>query len=106
MNTLNKNLTFTTKQEYLAYRAKWKSDYEELSQKIRDYKFYVWNRSLKLPTRITDANNKRASEIFSKYGSRCYYILPLKQQATNMLEERKASKILAGEQYRASKLNN
>ena len=106
MNTLNKNLTFQTKQEYLAYRAKWKSDYEELSQKIKDYKFYVWNTSLKLPTRITEENNNRAKEIFSKYGSRCYYILPLKKQATAMLEERKASKILAGEQYQSAKLNN
>ena len=38
MNTLNKNLTFTPKQEYLAYRAKWKSDYKDLSNQIRELK--------------------------------------------------------------------
>lgn len=32
-------ITFTNKQEYLAYRSEWKARYKEVSQSIRDMKF-------------------------------------------------------------------
>lgn len=97
------NTQFTNKDEYLTYRANWRIQYKQLIQQIRDYKFCRWFVSLKNPDRITPALTERFEKLKAKYGSRFYYIEPLKAQATAMLEERKASKIEAQRQYLAAK---
>jgi len=94
--------TFTNKETYLAYRSNWKAEYKQLSQQIRDYKFMNWFMSLRLPERITPQNQARFDKLKAQYGSRFYYIEPLKAKARQMLEERKASKVEAQRQYLAA----
>jgi hypothetical protein len=98
-------LTFTNKQEYLAYRSNWKAQYKELSQQIRDYKFCRWFVSLKNPARITPELEEQFKKIVAKHGNRAYYVYPLKRKATSMLQELKESKIEAQRQYLATKVS-
>ena len=87
MNTINKNLTFTTKPEYLTYRSKWKIEYYNLSCDIKNLK-----------------KETRASYHHITY-TEYIKLYKLKEKATNMLLELKEAKILVQEQYQASKLN-
>lgn len=78
-------MKFTNKETYLAYRSNWKSEYNELSKQIR---------VLKAETRES-GHQITCSEFYELY--------KLKQKATAMLEERKASKVEAQRQYLAAK---
>lgn len=100
---MNTKFTFTNKDEYLAYRHNWKVQYNQLSQQIRDYKFCNWFMSLRNPDRITPELQEKFDKLKAKYSTRFYYVYSLKQKATEMLEERKASKVEAQRQYLASK---
>lgn len=95
MNTVK----FTNKQEYLAYRSNWKSEYAKLSQDIRNAKFCQWYCSLG-EKRTTPELTARYEEI---KGYTHWSIPSLKHQARTMLEERKASKVEAQRQYLAAK---
>jgi hypothetical protein len=95
--------TFTTKEEYIAYRANWKAEYSKLSQQIRDRKFCRWYGSLQLPERKSEAMQKRYDALVKKEGFSCAYVTPLKNKATEMLEELKAAKVEAQRQYLATK---
>ena len=97
------SMQFNNKAEYLVFRANWRIQYNQLSQQIRDYKFCRWFTSLRRADRITPALSARYEKLKAIYGSRFYYIEPLKVQATLMLEERKASKVEAQRQYLAVK---
>lgn len=119
---------FTNKQEYLAYRTQWKSDYKQLSQKIRDYKWmktqyqrfaspiiakynqnyhtFSYTDAMK---QINDVlfTNEKYSELFKKYELKqhyqVFYVDGLKMTATKMLLELKEAKIEAQRQYLAEK---
>jgi len=84
MNTINKYLTFSTKQQYLNYRTEWKFSYKSLSIEIRNFK------------REIHASCHHIT--WSEYSQ----LLKLKLKATEMLQELKEAKILAQEQYQAS----
>ena len=102
MNTITNtnNLTFTNREEYMAYRLKWKSDYKELSEKIRAIKFLNWYGKVSNPDRMTDALDSKYHELNEKYKSRTQWeIYTLKSTATKMLAELKSAKVLAQEQY-------
>ena len=89
MNTIiNTNLTFATKQDYLAYRAEWKSNYKDLSNQIRELK--------------KEAHASYHHITWSEFLA----IYKAKQKATEMLAELKEAKVLAQEQYLKSKINN
>jgi hypothetical protein len=90
---------FTTKEEYLAYRSQWKAEYATLSQTIRDAKFCNWFEKLGTNRRKNKILQKRYDSLGSYHGTTDYAITGLKGQATNMLKERKASKVEAQRQY-------
>jgi len=93
--------TFTTKEEYLAYRSNWKAQYKQLSQDIRDLKFCRWFASLKNPVRITPDLEERFKMLSTKHGNIYYFycIHASKSKATTMLDELKEAKAEAQRQY-------
>lgn len=96
---------FTDRASYLVYRAEWKANYKEISQKIRDHK---QERS------ITNREFSKA-ELVEKYGSTAYYqswiplsnalssLASVRAEANKLLEELKAAKVEAGKAYKAAK---
>jgi hypothetical protein len=82
-----KTLTFTNKTEYLTWRAQWKTEYTQLSNNIRALK-----------KGIKEAMRKRQYA-----GVAQNQLRHLREYATEMLELRKQSKILAQQQYLAAK---
>jgi hypothetical protein len=78
-------MKFTNKETYLAYRSNWKSEYNELSKQIRA-----------LRTETRESGHQITSSEF-------YELYKLREKATAMLEERKASKVEAQRQYLAAK---
>lgn len=102
------NIQFTNKDEYLTYRENWRIQYKQLSQTIRDYKFIKWAGSLG-KKRFTPEIESQYNTLVKKHnpnnssGSWIWEIIKLKEKATAMLEERKASKIEAQRQYLVSK---
>lgn len=114
---------FTNKQEYLAYRTQWKSDYKQLSQRIRDYKWMRKHYTRVAAPLLNDAtlnyitasnkinealnNNERYSKLFKHYDLKqhyqTFYLYGLKTIATQMLLELKEAKIEAQRQYLAEK---
>lgn len=94
---------FTTKEEYLEYRANWKLLYKVISRNIRLYKFCCWYESL--------GNKRKTPALTEKYESyekwhgypRWRIILINKPEATKMLKELKEAKIEAQKQYLESK---
>ncbi len=82
-----RNITFNGKEEYLAYRSEWKAEYKKISQIIRGLK-----------REISEAQRNRQYAGASQAILRKWRI-----DATDMLEERKASKIRAQEQYLAER---
>lgn len=80
------SFSFADRDGYLAYRAEWRSKYKELSTTI-----------LALKRAIKDAMRKAPDRAYKFQ----WELASLKGDATFMLEERAASKILAGRQYAA-----
>lgn len=80
-----KNAKFNTKKEYLAYRSEWKAEYKKLSQQIREFKAEV---------RGVSCRNITWQEALRLW--------KMKKKATEMLIERKESKIEAQRQYLAA----
>jgi hypothetical protein len=78
--------TFTNKETYLAYRSEWKANYKNLSQEIRTLK----------------ADIRETQQAKGYAGSMQYRLLKLRDEATAMIEERKASKVEAQRQYLAA----
>lgn len=79
-----RNAKFNTKEEYLAYRSEWRAEYKQLSQNIR---------ALKAETRKS-CHNITWEEALKLW--------KLKKKATEMLTERKESKIESQRQYLAA----
>lgn len=79
--------TFNSKETYLAYRSKWKAQYKELSQQIRETKHDI----------------KEAMRAKEYAGRMQYSLLKMRAQATAMLEELKLAKLEAQRQYRESR---
>jgi len=82
-------LTFTTREEYLAYRAEWKANYKKLSADIRlmknNRKKFKWEHRIK-----GDTISKRRTKIgenpnYDVYAT--WRVFDLKRTATTMLEE-------------------
>lgn len=94
--------TFTNKQEYLAYRSAWRAEYKQLSQDIRDLKFC---RGFPQAKRFENPKNvERYREIEKRLFNNPntmveWKLAAAKDKATQMLEERKASKVEAQRQY-------
>lgn len=82
-NTLKRG--FTDKPTYLAWRTAWKENYRELAAEIREYK---------ATRKSTDAGLRSQAQ---------YQCWRLRQEAAEMLEQRKQSKIEAQRQYIASR---
>lgn len=106
-------LEFTTKEEYLQFVADWKIRYKELSEDIRELKdgiktiqrtiYRCYGNFIRY---IPD--EKVLKDIAGKWGDKYlsdldYRKITAKREATYELQVRKASKILAQEQYLAAK---
>lgn len=76
-------MKFTTKQEYLTWRAEWRANYKHLSENIR----------------IAKLENKKLNR--AGQSTRC--LTSIKSTATEMLLERQASKVRAQQQYIAGR---
>ena len=93
-------LTFTTREEYLAYRAEWKVEYKILTKDSREAKGqrkqFKWEYRPK-----GDTSSKRKTKLgpnpnYDNYASS--RVMSLRWKARNMLEELAEAKIMAGEQ--------
>ena len=78
-------LPFNTKQEYLAWRTQWKTNYAALSETIREHK-----------------RNMKDKDPDVRSMAQCHRWV-CRVKAARMLEERKASKVQAQQQYLAAK---
>ena len=83
------HLTFTTRNEYLAYRADWKNNYKILSQDIRDTREAIKQA-------YANNNQDRASILQ-------YQKSELRKTARKMMEELADAKVEAQRQYEAQK---
>ena len=95
-------LTFKTKEEYLAYRAEWKAAYKKLSKDSREAKNkrkqFTWEYREKGQTAV-----KRKIKIGRNPNYDAYIggtIYELKHEAVAMLEELAEAKIKAGKQMK------
>lgn len=73
---------FANKQEYLEWRAEWRANYRDLSARIREAKI----------------DNKK----LNRAGKSTICLVPYKNDATQMIANRRLSKERAEEQYQAS----
>lgn len=104
---MNTSLTFETKDQYLAWRAEWRARYAEVSKDIHDLKL------VRRATASGQGRDKWASQrekiaatikrFTGAYGFDYGAIWRLQNEARQMLELRKASKLRAQEQYLKSK---
>jgi len=99
MTTFN----FTSREEYLKWRAEWKAEYKELSKEIlrlkNARKEYKWTYRSK-----SDTTSQRRTKIGANpdyNGSACWQVWPLKWKATAMLKTLKEAKMEAGRQRTA-----
>lgn len=81
-----RNIQFNSKETYLAYRSEWKAEYKRLSKEIREERIQI--------------RSQRGIESIQYW-----YLKGLREQATAMLEERKASKVEAQRQYLQARLD-
>ena len=96
---------FKTREEYLKWRAEWKTEYKELSRAIRELKCarkkYIWKYRPK-----DDNTSKRRTKIGPNPNydySASWKAASKRYRAYNMLETLKEAKIQAGKQ-RAARL--
>ena len=117
-----RNSQFKTKEEYLQYRKDWKAEYKQLSQTIREKRWFnreyqrAYNKAtLELPpiersynkiyVRTMDLlqTNQRYQDLIQKYKSDKKWVELYSMQATQMLEELKEAKQEAQRQYLTAK---
>ncbi len=84
-NTLN----FTTREEYVAWRAEWRANYKLVSQRIR--------------TARNTIKNMQREDKWQGMWNQCAELVRARRDANELLELRIASKIEAGKQYNAHK---
>jgi len=82
-----KLISFTNKNEYLAWRQQWKAEYKNLSKQIRLLKISI--------------NEGQRNRLY--VGGLQNELRDLRAEATQMLELRKQSKVVAQQQYLAAK---
>jgi hypothetical protein len=79
------NITFNSKETYLAWRAGWRSVYREISKSIRQTKIEIKNRSRERQY-VGDLQRE---------------LIELRGRAKELLDLRKKAKVLAQQQYQA-----
>lgn len=116
---MNNKFTFNNKQTYLVYRAKWKAEYSEISNAIREKRYLrvefsracnkAWTKTeAKWPQYYNDirailASNPRYVHLEAKYRNNGTMIEVLKKRATEMLAELREAKQESQRQYLAAK---
>lgn len=102
-----KNITFNSKETYLAYRSAWKAEYKNLSAEIRTLRLAdrFCNRKIFGHRALTDAEERCLAEGVKLCGpgSMAFNRLNRSKRATEMLTELKEAKLEAQRQYLARK---
>jgi hypothetical protein len=102
-----KNITFNSKETYLAYRSAWKAEYKNLSAEIRTLRQAERYRQRKefahLPLTEGEENCLAAANKISGPGSYLYRRQLRSARAAEMLAELKEARIEAQRQYLARK---
>jgi len=96
-------LTFTSKGEYLAYRAEWKAEYKQLAKDSREQKAnrkqFTWEYRPKGNDSMKRRTKTGANPNYDGYA--CCRVMSLRLKAKNMLIELAEAKVMAGEQRQA-----
>jgi hypothetical protein len=102
-----KNITFNSKETYLAYRAAWKAEYKRLSAEIRALRLAdrFYQRKTFAHLALTDAEERCLADALKLCGpgSLTFNRLNRSKRATEMLAELKEAKLEAQRQYLARK---
>jgi hypothetical protein len=105
-----KNITFNSKETYLAYRSAWKAEYKTLSAEIRTLRlaerFHQRKSFAHLALSETEESCLATALKLCGPGSLAYNRLKRSRHATEMLTELKAAKLEAQRQYLARKAKN
>src|SRR5258706_11385401 len=98
-----KNITFNSKETYLAYRSAWKGEYKKLSTEIRTLRLAerFWQRKEfgRLPLTTSEEDCVAAANKLPGAGSFVYKRQIATVPATEMLTELKEAKLEAQRQY-------
>ena len=96
-------LTFTTKEEYLAYRAEWKAAYKRIAKDSRETKSqrkqFIWKYREKDQNALPRKTKVGVNPNYDEYA--CSRVMSLRWQAREMLKELAEAKVMAGEQRQA-----
>src|SRR5882672_9752897 len=102
-----KNITFNSKETYLAYRSAWKAEYKNLSAEIRLLRIAdrFYQRKQFAPLTLTAGEERCLANALklSGPGALSYHRLNRSKRATELLAELKEAKIEAQRQYLARK---
>jgi hypothetical protein len=102
-----KNITFNSKETYLAYRSGWKAEYKNLSLEIRTLRLAdrFYQRKTFAQLALTDAEERCVADALTLCGpgSLSFNRLKRSKRATEMLTELKEAKLEAQRQYLARK---
>lgn len=97
------DLTFTSKEEYLAYRAEWKAEYKQLTKDSREAKSqrkqYTWEYRAKDMNAVKRRTKTGDNPNYSIHAAE--QVMRLRWKAKNMLIELAEAKVMAGEQRQA-----
>ena len=97
------NITFNSKETYLAYRSTWKTEYKTLSAEIRTLRLAERHRQRKefahVPLTAAEEQCLLSAGTIAGQGSLIYRRHTRSQRATAMLEELKEAKLEAQRQY-------
>jgi len=100
---MNTTLTFETKEQYLTWRAEWRTRYAEISKHIHDLKLVRRSTASGIGRDKWASQREKIAEIIKRftgpYGFDYGAIWRFQNEAREMLELRKASKLRAQEQY-------
>jgi hypothetical protein len=101
------NITFNSKETYLAFRSAWKAEYKKLSAEIRTLRLAdrFFQRKTFAQLALTDAEERCLAEGLRLCGpgSLSFNRLNRSKRATEMLAELKEAKLEAQRQYLARK---
>ena len=101
------NITFNSKETYLAYRSAWKAEYKKLSAEIRTLRLAdrFYQRKSYAQLALTEPEESCLVEGLRLYGpgSLSFNRLNRSKRATEMLVELKEAKLEAQRQYLARK---
>jgi hypothetical protein len=104
------NITFNSKETYLAYRSAWKAEYKTLSMEIRTLRLAVrfYQRKTFAQLALTDTEERCLADGLKLCGpsSLSFDRLNRSKRATEMLAELKKAKLEAQRQYLARKTGN